>query len=488
LRSNQKIFLLTALGILSQISSIIMGVILVRVYNQSDYGTFRQALFITDTVGYICTFALPASLLFLIPGEPAGFQKGIFHQTQALLTGFGFIGSACLFFLAGPLSVSFHNPDLKGILRFFCLYPLFHVAIQHIPAWFMGLDRYKTSAWVQTLTTLTRFIVVAVPAAMGVALIPLLAILIAFMGLQALVQWLWCLYDKRGDRSTWKPEFLRRQLDYSIPLGLSGIVWYVSKEIDKYLVATFVTPSEYALYSVGALEIPLFNALSVAISSVLVPKIVQHLRDGERDEIPGLWREVIRRSIFVFIPCAAILFAVSIPMIGFLYTKEYIAAVIIFQVYLLKIPMRIFNPNLILQGIGKTKVLLIFTATFLISNTVLTYLCLKVLQVGLWGPALASVVSSLLTSMLSMIVTQHLLKVKFLQVFPMVYFLKVSALSIVAAAAGWYTHHWIDTYWLQGLAAGTLFTVVFLGPALYFRLTTWEELGNYAPFLKKKGA
>ncbi len=486
MRAEKKVFLLTSLGVVSQISSIMMGMILVRYYSSRDYGTFRQATFLTDTVSYICMLALPASLLYLVPPVSSGTRKGIFVQTQTLLTCFGTLATGGLFLLAGPISRQFHNPDLKVILHFFCLYPLFFLGIQHIPAWFMSLNRYVTATLVQTLGTLSGFAITILPAAMGFNLRQLLEIIVAFMAIQAVVQSLWCYYDLRSIKTEWSPPLLRKQMNYSLPLGLSGIVWYLSKEIDKYCVAAILNPTEFAFYAVGALEIPFFSSFTTAINSVLVPKIAQHHHEGETAEIPGVWREVIRRSIMVLIPGTALLFAVSVPMIGFLYTRRYLAAVVIFQIYLLRIPLRIFNPSMILQGIGKTKPLLFFNGIFLLANTGLILLALKVLHFGLWGPAAASVLSTALTTAISIVATQRFLGVRFLQIFPLDYFLKVFCVAAAAAAAGYFGRLVVHPFLAQGIIAGTIFCLLFLPVSLQWGLVTVAELKEYIPKLKRK--
>ncbi len=476
MRGSHKVLLLSLLGLFSQATSILLGIVLVRLYLPAEYGTFRQAFFLVETVAYICTIALPASLLYFLPGMSPERQKGMVLQTMLSLAALGLVGSVVLRLFSAQFSELFNNPELAEILPYFSFYPFLHATVQHVGAMYMGLDRYKTASLVQALVNLTKFLVIIAGSLYGLSVPDLMRLVLIYMAAQLGVVIVISLRPYQRIKAFYSYELLISQLQYAIPLGISGIVWFLGKEIDKYFVAAFVPPALYAIYAVGALEIPVFHEISIAISSVLVPKIAESHKRRDPFAIARLWSEVIRKSALIFVPSFGLLFLLAEPLIAILYTSKYLPAVLVFQAYLGLILLRIFNPNMILQGIGKTQTVLVSSVLFISVNAGLNYLALKVLDMGIIGPALATLAAFAFMNLWSTLAAARHLGVRPSEFLPFGYLFRISAVTLAAYGLPAFAFFRLESYWLQGIFTGLSFAAIFALGAKGGKLYTQDDL------------
>ena len=462
MRGSHKVALLTFVGLLSQASTIISSIVLVRFLSQESYGIFRQLFLITSTCLLVCTFGLPTSILFSFPKISKGEQKGYLIQTMVLLAISGTVGTLIVFFLSGYIAVKFDNPVIQEILPFFSLYILFQVSIQYISAMYMGLDKYKHASIIQIAMQLSHFFVVMGSVYFWGDLHIVMRNILIFAALQTAVLIPFSLRKFKDVSTVWKKDFLRKQLGYSLPLGLSFIVDFLGREIDKCCFALFFSPAIYAIYVVGALEIPMFREIGTAISSVLVPKISELHHESKQSEIASLWKETIRKSILIFFPSFGLLLLVSKQLIIVLFTETYGGATIVFQIYLCLILLRIFNPNIILQALGKTKLILLNSICFVTINTVLNIVFIKVLKLGISGPAIATIISFLWMNLFAFFAALSYTDFSFKQVFPSKDFSKISVAVILGYIIPKYFFNILENnHLVNGLLLGTVFVLVF---------------------------
>ena len=82
-----------------------------------------------------------------------------------------------------------------------------------------------------------------------------------------------------------------------------------------------------------------------------------------------------------------------------LYTKDYVRSILIFRIYLLMIPLRLAPYSVMLLASGHSKEIFKSTMIFLILNTVLNVIFIKI--IGFAGPAIATVLAVFLSQFLN---------------------------------------------------------------------------------------
>ena len=151
------------------------------------------------------------------------------------------------------------------------------------------------------------------------------------------------LYQRFG--AFWKHfdrKFFIEQLSYAAPLGAYGIVWVFRKDLDNYFISAMYSPAQYAIYSIGWLEVPLISLFLESMLSVMVVRISALHQQGRTEDIRNVLASAINRLATVQFPIYAILLVAGRDLIVFFYTKAYAASAPIFYITITLIVLNVF--------------------------------------------------------------------------------------------------------------------------------------------------
>ena len=101
--------------------------------------------------------------------------------------------------------------------------------------------------------------------------------------------------------------YLKEQLAYGIPVGLTAMVYVINVNVDKYLVGLFFSSSVFAVYYLGSLWAPIFGWITQSASQVVTPMMSKAHKDGNLSEIKELYQNSISKLAFVFLPATILL-------------------------------------------------------------------------------------------------------------------------------------------------------------------------------------
>ena len=184
----------------------------------------------------------------------------------------------------------------------------------------------------------------------------------------------------------------RRMLSYGLPLAATGLAGTLGYQFDRIVVGVSFFSQEFAVYALGAVEIPLGLLIAAAVSNVLVPRLTILWRDGDRAGMVALWREAMRKTSLVLLPLFAFMMVMSADLVLLLYGPGYSESVDVFRVYLFLLPLRIATWGLIPLAIGRTGINLRPRCSILATNAVVALALVGPL--GLIGAALAAPISA----------------------------------------------------------------------------------------------
>jgi O-antigen/teichoic acid export membrane protein len=209
---------------------------------------------------------------------------------------------------------------------------------------------------------------------------------------------------------------VRKFLAYGIPLALTGLAGILGFQFDRVVVSARFTPADYAIYAVGAVELPVTLIVQQSINSVLLPALAVRYRDGDRQGMGALWREAIRKTSLILLPCFALALLTATELVRVLFGERYEESADILRIYLLLMPMRVATYGLVPMAIGRTDVNLIASLVVLVSNAALALALVGPL--GLEGPAVATVIATGLTVAYYLLRLRGLLSLTVGQLFP----------------------------------------------------------------------
>jgi O-antigen/teichoic acid export membrane protein len=187
---------------------------------------------------------------------------------------------------------------------------------------------------------------------------------------------------------------IKTQMNYSLPIAFTSVILVLMTELDKVMVSYFFPPAIFAVYAIGARELPFINNLLLSISGVIQPKLVDHYHQEDLDSFVFLCHRAARKTALVIFPIFVFSFIAADHIITILFTNKYIESATFFRVYLLILPMRFISPGPILLAMGFPKKVMISSAISLVFNLIVTVLLIE--TIGIIGACISILLSNYL--------------------------------------------------------------------------------------------
>ena len=137
--SNSRQAAWVALGsFFSFIVGIVSPMILSRFFDKADYGTYKQVMYVYNTLLTIFTLGLPKAYAYFLPKYATEYSRDIISKVTKIFFILGAVFTLFLLCFAGPIAKVMNNPDLKTALVVFSPTPLLLLPT-------MGLDAIYAS-------------------------------------------------------------------------------------------------------------------------------------------------------------------------------------------------------------------------------------------------------------------------------------------------------------------------------------------------------
>jgi O-antigen/teichoic acid export membrane protein len=443
--------------------------VLVRMLSRTEYGTYQQLALLATLSTAILTLGLPASVYYFYDRANKLRDRALTLQTSTMLAISGTVTAAAIA-LGAPLIVELtKNPALGPLLRYYGAAVGMLIASEHFVQFMIAQDRYRVAVLVETSETVVRVLILVLPLLAGYGLMGLVLANIAYAVLRVSLRNAWLLMPLRTQgEGVSEPWYCKTQLAYSVPLCLMSLVSVVGGMLDRGIVATRFTAADYAIYSVGALEIPLDSIFQASVATVLRVAMPALIRAGRHDEIVRLMREGVRKLSLIVLPCFVFLLVYSHEFITTLFTTGYERSVSVFRIYVFLMPLNMFLLSPVPPAYGRTRINLHVVAVVTAIHVVLSFVLLH--WIGFYGPAVSAISTSYLLSIFYFIYARRLTGGTVVQLLPLATFAKVLCAAAVAAGVS----KLALSGHLQGLlgliAAGALYSVTFLAMCFAVRV------------------
>ena len=346
---------LTGANLLAFALSFLTPLVIVRVFDRGEFGTYKQLFQILTTFMTALYLQVPMSAYYFMPREPnkrlqVAMNIILFYLVVGLLT--------ALVFAAYPTWITyiFHNPALD----------------QHIPLLGVALTLWLIAANVEILPlalgdvrTASRFIVLA---QISKSLIMISAALM-FGSLRA-VLWgsiiqgaiqcafmLGYIHFRIGSLKVRLDQLfdwslLRKQLSNSLPYGGGATAQSLQVDLHNYFVSHYFSAASFAVYANGCFQVPLISLLQSSFRDALTPEVARLEASGDYRAIIQAWLNAMRRLSFAILPTCALLFVVRRELVVTLFTEEYADSAQIFAIYLVALLTQVVLTSSIMRSIA----------------------------------------------------------------------------------------------------------------------------------------
>ncbi len=427
----------------------VIALILVRLLSKEAYGSYRQLFLIYQTISSILFLGLPQSLLFFVPrmlGKDEQNLRRILTQTFTILLGLGTLFAISTVLLRNPIGSFLNNPELPSLLVFFFLYPLFMFISQFYQSVLLGFERSGKAAFFGVFSVVLDAIFILGPAWFTRDL----NWIVIGMVVSAALQWLYAQISLRG---VFKPDFhfdgklLREQLDYAVPVGFANIMGLLTTQIDKVVISSYFTPDVFAVFSIGATEIPLISVLIVSVNNILLPSLTRMDPDTDRKSIEDIFSGAVRKNALIIFPLVIYFFIFARDFLVMLYSDKYASAEPFFRIYLTILFLRIATLGVLFKSYGLTRVLFWLSLVTLGLNVGLNLLLINL--IGMTGPAWATVMVVYLYTIISVWIIHKKLGFHLPRLFSLKNLVRTLVLSVVIGIPFWFLIPWTLNPWVK---------------------------------------
>lgn len=337
---------------------IVSSMILSRYFDKMEYGTYKQVLYVYNSLLTVFTLGLPKAFSYFLPRSPLNEAKSLIRKITNLFFLLGGCLSLLLFVSAGFIADFLNNPELEMALKIFSPVPLLMLPTMGLEGILSTYRKTKFLAGYTIFTRLVMLLCVAVPVVLwdlncNEALI---GFNVGSLFACGLALWL-KFYPVRKERSDLTQTTYRDIFKFSLPLLFASIWGVLINSTDQFFISRYFGTEVFAEFSNGAMELPFVGMIIGACSTVLTPLFSKQVYENAdfKKVIYPVWISSFEKSAMLIYPIVIFCFFDSSLIMSVMYGDMYVASGDFFRIKLLTYFVKIISYYSILVALGATK-------------------------------------------------------------------------------------------------------------------------------------
>lgn len=442
MREIDKTIILMASKIIGTLNVFVLSIFFARMLLKADYGTYIQVNMIVGLLVMVLSLGIPPSMFYFLPKE--NNQKHLIKRTYILLFFMGCLICISLFFLRDLIAQFMNNDELSQyvVLAGICI--VCRMCSNLTQPIMLVLKESVVLAGINVFNGLLFFSTMVTCLFTGSGIKIIIYVFTAnnvvnfFVALYIIVKYSKKFTDNYKDVIV--P--LRSQFKFAIPLALSGVLWLLGREIDKYIIAHYLNPGDLAVYARGAVEIPLVQIFAATIAQVYLPNWVTLFDKKDYGALIANWHVTITKTALIMFPVFVMFQIIGYDFIVLMYSEEYAGSVPIFMIYLFLVPLQLTEYTAVVESSGKTILISLGYVIQISLNIVFSIILLK--KLGSIGPALVTILSMYFWVSYMLFIISRICKVPMTGVFPWLKLLRLMMICLGAGVIPYGLKVWLD--------------------------------------------
>lgn len=429
-KRNNSFAIYTATGrILAMLCNFVVPLFLTRYLTKGDYGLYSQFYMVLTFTGSVFSFGLQSNLYYFYPGASENEQKSLIGNTFVVLLLFSFL--AFVFVEIPWTSQLFIKDDglmdYKTIIAISIL--LYIPSVILFPLFVIKGDKLS-SVLFPSLEIVVKVLLVVGTTLVFHDLKSIFYCLLLFQLLVFVFAFCYSFSSKRKVEGKWfNMSLLFDQFKYAAPFGCAIVLATITRQFDKILCISYITPEEYAIYSLAFYGIPGINQVYDSVSEVNLLNMSHAFKSGDKEETHNLYKSFCTKLLSFSVPIIAVVFVFANEIFDFLFTEEYMEAVPYFRIYLFSFVFGALGAGTVLRATGKTSYSL---RAFLYSMIVyLPFAYFSIRYYGTWGAIVTAMLGVLFPKLFQIHFERVLLGVSLKQYMPWLDFAKILLLAFL---------------------------------------------------------
>lgn len=331
--------------------------VLARLFDQHDFGTYKQLFLVFGTLLGVAQFGMAESLYYFLPFETTRSGAFVFNS---LLTGggLGVVSMLVITAFRNEIAGMLNNPDLVALLPWIGLYLVFQLMSVTMEIVMTVRKQHVAASATYAITDIARAIFFLLP----VLLFPTMGWLMVGALAYAITRWsATMIYVIREFRATLRPDApsLRKHLTYAIPFGVAGLIEIMQLNYHLYAVSWYFDTATFAIYAVGCLQIPLMDFLMASTCNVMMVNMRERIMAGDNASVVAIWLDSVRKLGLLFAPLVAVLLVCADYLIVLLFTSTYERSIPIFMVWTISMLLMTLLTDGVLRVYAETRFLIL---------------------------------------------------------------------------------------------------------------------------------
>ena len=183
-------------------------------------------------------------------------------------------------------------------------------------------------------------------------------------------------------------DVIKKMFKYNLQVSSSWIIGKIGQSIDKLILIALVSSSNFAIYSLGCIQVPLLSIFYNSIGEVTLTKIgLLSFDKRNNNEVNRLYKKMVSVNAMLTLPILCFSYFQIENIFLLLFGNIYKGSADIFKITSLITLIQMTGFGYIIRGYGKTRPLLISNLTRLILGMLLSYILIGYL--GVTGAAIA---------------------------------------------------------------------------------------------------
>ena len=465
----------------SFIVGIVSPMILSRLFDKSDYGTYKQVMYVYNTLLAVFTLGLPKAYAYFLPKYSSDYSKDIINKITRIFFILGAIFSLFLLFCAGPISSVMKNPDLKVALIAFSPTPFLLLPTMGLDAIYASFRKTKYLAYYTITTRIFTVILTVLPviifsgnyihAIIGFDIASLITFILALY-LKS-----WPIKKEPHNKSTLT---YKEIFKFSLPLLYASLWGIVTASANQFFVGRYYGNEAFADFSNGFMELPFVGMIIGSVSAVLLP-VFSGMDKGTGMNIQTLniWNSALVKSAKLIFPMLifSVFFAKEIMIC--MYGNIYESSSVYFIIKNLSGLLYIIPFYPIILAIGKTKEYANIHMIIAFIIIIAEYIVCKTCESAVYIAITSELCQALKIGLLFRIVSKYARKTVF-ELIPAKPLFILMAISVMASLLPFFLISVLAINpFVELLIALGLFLITFYILCLIFNVTYRDVIGSF---------
>lgn len=369
---------------------LIFNIIIVRLFSESLYGTYKHITLIINLTTLVCSLGIPVTISYFYSNFNKEKRDYLIGNTLVILSFISIITSSIIILFKNQISKILNNPEILSYINIISIYVIIMIISSFLENLYISSENSVLLGKIYIVYIIFLFFGMTISAVVFKSLYLLVFVTVIIEMIRFLVMY-FNIKFKLNFKFKIKIDLMINQIKFAIPLGVVTIVQNLNSYIDNLFISSKFSTEKYAAYANAATDIPFVSIITVAIATVVLPRMVKkYAETNDFKDVLKIWGESSKNTAIIMFPIFWIAFLFSKGYIEFIFSHKYIVdSTPIFIIYLLKFPLycTVYG-NLLL--VLKRQNSIMYTSLFGVTlNIVLNKMFINMF--GINGPAISTV-------------------------------------------------------------------------------------------------